>query len=80
MLKMDAYPRLRDGTSKVNRPDFRYKPATGRRDSTKTIGGVTFGQMYDNKRREGLVEEVAEYTAGKLMDPSMESKVSVVNR
>ena len=63
---------------------LRYESAMDISDSTKTIVGVTFGflyeQMYDDKRRELLVEEVTKYTAGKLMDPSMESKVSVVNR
>ena len=81
MLKTDAYQRLMDVASKVNMPEFRYKPVTGISDSTKTIVGVTFGflyeQMYYDKRREMLVEEVTKYTAGKLMDPSMESKVSV---
>ena len=48
-------------------------------DSTKTIVGVTFGflydQMYDDKRRNDLMEEVSKYTQEMLMDPGIESKV-----
>jgi hypothetical protein len=48
-------------------------------DSTKTIVGVTFGflyeQMYDDKRRNNLIEEVNKFTQEMLLDPSIESKV-----
>jgi hypothetical protein len=49
-------------------------------DSTKTIVGVTFGylydQMYDDARRNSLVEAVGKFTQDMLMDPGIESKVS----
>ena len=48
-------------------------------DSTKTIVGVTFGylydQMYDDARRNSLVEAVGKFTQDMLMDPGQESKV-----
>jgi hypothetical protein len=48
-------------------------------DSTKTIVGVTMGhlydQMYDDARRNSLVEEVGKFTQEMLMDPGIESKV-----
>merc|ERR1712127_514445 len=51
-------------------------------DSTKTIVGVTFGhlyeQMWDDKRRQTLVDEISKYTSEKLMDPSMDAKVRLV--
>ena len=50
-------------------------------DSTKTIVGVTFGylydQMYDDARRNSLVEAVGKFTQDMLMDPGQESKVPV---
>jgi hypothetical protein len=49
-------------------------------DSTKTIVGVCFGylydQMYDDARRNSLVEAVGKFTQDMLMDPGIESKVS----
>ncbi len=51
-------------------------------DSTKTIVGVTFGylydQMYDDARRNSLVEAVGKFTQDMLMDPGIESKVSEI--
>lgn len=82
MLKTDAYQRLMEVASELNLPEFKYESAMDITDSTKTIVGVTFGflyeQMYDDKRREALIAEVAKFTQEKLMDPGMESKVRVV--
>ena len=82
MFKTDAYQRLMEVASVVNMPEYKYESAMDVTESTKTIVGVTFGhlyeQMYDDKRRQMLVDEVTKFTEQKLLDPSMESKVQVV--
>jgi len=82
MLRTDGYQRLMEVASEINMPEFKYESAMEITDSTKTIVGVTFGflyeQMYDDKRREALIEEVGKFTQEKLMSPDIESKVRIV--
>ena len=46
MLKTDAYQRFRNSALKVNLPKLRNGSALDPRDSTKAIGGGTFGFAY----------------------------------
>lgn len=79
MLKTDAYSRLMEVASELDH--YKHESAMEITDSTNTIAGICFGhlydQMWDDSRRNDLIEKVEEFSKCKLMDPSLESKVRI---
>merc|ERR550519_2401984 len=79
MLKTDGYSRLMEVASELTY--YKHESAMEITDSTNTIVGICFGhlydQMWDDGRRNELVEKVDEFSKGKLMDPGLESKVRI---
>jgi tetratricopeptide (TPR) repeat protein len=79
MMKTDAYQRLMEVASELTH--FKHESAMEITDSTNTIVGVCFGhlyeQMWDDARRNGMIEEIEKFTMSKLMDQDLESKVRI---
>lgn len=79
MLKTDAYTRLMEVASELDH--YKHESAMEITDSTNTIVGICFGhlyeQMWDDERRNLLIEKIDEFSKQKLMDPSLESKVRI---
>ena len=79
MLKTDAYSRLMEVASELD--EYKHESAMEITQSTNTIVGICFGhlydQMWDDSRRNELIEKVEEFSKGKLLDPGLESKVRI---
>ena len=79
MLRTDAYTRLMEVASELDH--YKHESAMEITTSTNAIAGICFGhlydQMWDDSRRNDLIERIDEFTKAKLMDPSLESKVRI---
>jgi len=79
MLKTDAYSRLMEVASELTH--YKHESAMEITDSTNTIVGICFGhlydQMWDDERRNLLIEKIDEFSKEKLADPGLESKVRI---
>jgi len=79
MLKMDSYSRLMEVASELTH--YKHESAMEITDSTNTIVGVCMGflyeQMWDDDRRNRIIERIDEYTKGMLLDEGLESKVRI---
>jgi hypothetical protein len=81
MLKTDAYYRLMEVASELATDHYKHESAMEVTESTNTIVGICFGhlyeQMWDDAKRNELIEKVDEFSKEKLVDQSLESKVGV---
>merc|ERR1712198_289249 len=79
MLKTDFYSRLMEVASELTY--YKDESAMEITDSTNTIVGVTCGccyeQMWDDDRRNLIIEKIDEFSKEKLIDPGLESKVRI---
>ena len=79
MLKTDAYCRLMEVASELSSDHYKHESAMEITESTNTIVGICFGhlyeQMWDDAKRNQLIEKVDEFSKEKLADSSLESKV-----
>jgi len=79
MLKTDGYSRLMEVASELTY--YKHESAMEITDSTNTIVGVTCGccyeQMWDDDRRNQIIEKIEEFTMGMLRDEGLESKVRI---
>merc|ERR1719500_358851 len=79
MLKTDFYARLMEVASELTH--YKHESAMENTDSTNTIVGVCMGflyeQMWDDERRNSIIEKIDEFTKEKLMDQGLESKVRI---
>jgi len=79
MMKTDAYNRLMEVASELSH--YKHESAMEITDSTNTIAGICFGHLYDqmweDQRRNDMIEKIDEFSKEKLMDPSLESKVRI---
>merc|ERR1719206_1200346 len=60
---------------------YKHESAMEITDSSNTVVGICFGylyeQMWDDERRNMIIEKIDEFTKEKLMDPGLESKVRI---
>jgi len=79
MLKTDFYSRLMEVASELTH--YKHESAMEITDSTNTVVGICFGylyeQMWDDERRNLIIEKIDEFTKEKLMDQGLESKVRI---
>jgi len=79
MMKTDAYDRLMEVASELTH--YKHESAMEITDSTNTIVGVCFGHLYesmwDDQRRNNMIEVIEKFTMAKLMDQDLESKVRI---
>lgn len=79
MLKTDAYSRLMEVASELTH--YKHESAMEITDSSNTIVGICFGhlydQMWDDERRNLLIEKIDQFSQEKLADPGLESKVRI---
>jgi len=79
MLKTDAYARLMEVASELTH--YKHESAMEITDSTNTIVGICFGhlydQMWDDDRRNRIIERVDDFSKEKLTDQGLESKVRI---
>jgi len=79
MLKTDFYSRLMEVASELTH--YKHESAMEISDSTNTVVGICFGflyeQMWDDERRNLIIEKIDEFTKQKLMDEGLESKVRI---
>jgi len=79
MLKTDFYARLMEVASELTH--YKHESAMEITDSSNTVVGICFGylyeQMWDDERRNMIIEKIDEFTKEKLMDPGLESKVRI---
>merc|ERR1719158_1316375 len=79
MLKTDFYARLMEVASELTH--YKHESAMEITDSSNTVVGICFGylyeQMWDDERRNMIIEKIDEFTKEKLMDAGLESKVRI---
>merc|ERR1711915_1014183 len=79
MLKTDFYSRLMEVASELTH--YKHESAMEITDSTNTVVGICFGflyeQMWDDERRNLIIEKIDEFSKEKLIDPGLESKVRI---
>ena len=80
MLKTDGYQRLMEVASELT--EYKHESSMDITANTRTIVGVTisycYDAMWDDKRRNAILDKVDSYIQDKLLDPSMEAKVRAV--
>jgi len=79
MMKTDAYDRLMEVASELTH--YKHESAMEITDSTNAIVGVCFGHLYesmwDDQRRNNLIEVIEKFTSARLCDQDLESKVRI---
>merc|ERR550519_1676070 len=79
MLRTDAYVRLMEVASEFTH--YKHESAMEITDSTNIIVGICFGhlyeQMWDDERRNLIIERIDEFSKEKLLDQGLESKVRI---
>lgn len=80
LLKTDVYQRLMEVSSELTQ--YKHESSMEITDNTRCVLGVClnvmYEQMYDDPRRNRMIEEVDHFIRGKLMDPSIESHVRAI--
>jgi len=79
MLKTDAYSRLMEVASELTH--YKHESAMEITDSTNTIVGICCGhlyeQMWDDERRNQIIERIEDFSKGMLAEEGLESKVRI---
>merc|ERR1711963_1194781 len=79
MLKTDFYSRLMEVASELTH--YKHESAMEITDSTNSVVGICFGylyeQMWDDERRNLIIEKIDEFSKEKLIDQGLESKVRI---
>jgi len=79
MLKTDAYSRLMEVASELTH--YKHESAMDITDSTNTVVGICMGhlyeQMWDDERRNLIIERVEDFSKFKLAEEGLESKVRI---